>query len=162
MMHTVTFPCFQCECTGRHISHVRSIKKGAWNSSQLELMYVLYSNGSNNIWEHSLLDPQSTNKIRRKPTPHDPVLPIKENFIKAKYAQMAFALRPAKDDNCISQDDLNRQLWSCVRTSHVETTMRLLALGADPNYTDPEKHNTPLHVSAKENQALQVPFFFSH
>lgn len=64
-----SFLCFQCECTGRHISHVRSIKKGAWNSNQLELMYVLYSNGSNNIWEHSLLDPQSTNKIRRKPTP---------------------------------------------------------------------------------------------
>uniref|UniRef100_A0AAF5PHQ3 GTP-ase activating protein for Arf containing protein n=1 Tax=Wuchereria bancrofti TaxID=6293 RepID=A0AAF5PHQ3_WUCBA len=148
--------CYIHRNLGRHISHVRSIKKGAWNSSQLELMYVLYSNGSNNIWEHSLLDPQSTNKIRRKPTPHDPVLPIKENFIKAKYAQMAFALRPAKDDNCISQDDLNRQLWSCVRTSHVETTMRLLALGADPNYIDPEKHNTPLHISAKENQALQV------
>ncbi|CAG9539715.1 unnamed protein product [Cercopithifilaria johnstoni] len=148
--------CYVHRNLGRHISHVRSIKKGAWNSSQLELMYVLYSNGSNNIWEHSLLDPQSTNKIRRKPTPHDPVLPIKENFIKAKYVQMAFALRPAKDDNCISQDDLNRQLWSCVRTSHVETTMRLLALGADPNYEDPEKHNAPLHISAKENQALQV------
>ncbi|VDK64482.1 unnamed protein product [Onchocerca ochengi] len=148
--------CYVHRNLGRHISHVRSIKKGAWNSSQLELMYVLYSNGSNNIWEHSLLDPQSTNKIRRKPTPHDPVFPIKENFIKAKYAQMAFALRPAKDGNCISQDDLNRQLWSCVRTSHVETTMRLLALGADPNYVDPEKHNAPLHISAKENQALQV------
>ncbi|EJD76064.1 GTP-ase activating protein for Arf containing protein, variant [Loa loa] len=148
--------CYVHRNLGRHISHVRSIKKGAWNSSQLELMYVLYSNGSNNIWEHSLLDPQSINKIRRKPTPHDPVLPIKENFIKAKYAQMAFALRPAKDDNCISQDDLNRQLWSCVRTSHVETTMRLLAMGADPNYIDPEKHNAPLHISAKENQALQV------
>uniref|UniRef100_A0A915PQ10 Arf-GAP domain-containing protein n=1 Tax=Setaria digitata TaxID=48799 RepID=A0A915PQ10_9BILA len=148
--------CYIHRNLGRHISHVRSIKKGAWNSSQLELMYALYSNGSNNIWEHSLLDPQSTNKIRRKPTPHDPVLPIKENFIKAKYAQMAFALRPARDDNCISQDDLNRQLWSCVRTSHVETTMRLLALGADPNYADPEKHNAPLHIAAKENQALQV------
>ncbi|KAM3726083.1 ARF GTPase-activating protein [Dirofilaria immitis] len=148
--------CYIHRNLGRHISHVRSIKKGAWNSSQLELMYVLYSNGSNNIWEHSLLDPQSTSKIRRKPTPHDPVLPIKENFIKAKYAQMAFSLRPAKDDNYISQDDLNRQLWSCVRTSHVETTMRLLALGADPNYVDPEKHNAPLHISAKENQALQV------
>ncbi|VDN05646.1 unnamed protein product [Thelazia callipaeda] len=148
--------CYVHRNLGRHISHVRSIKKGAWNSSQLELMYVLYSNGSNNIWEHSLLDPQSTNKIRRKPSPYDPVLPIKENFIKAKYAQMAFALRPAKDDNCISQDDLNRQLWSCVRTSHVETTLRLLALGADPNYTDPEKNNSPLHIAAKENQALQV------
>lgn len=33
---------------------------------------------------------------------------------------------------------------------------RFLALGADPNYADPEKGNTPLHVAAKENQQLQV------
>lgn len=90
---------------------------------------------------------------------------------------MAFTIRPAKDDCLISQEDLNRQLWSCVRTAHVETTLRfyylfiyerlflisifiklfrLLALGADPNYADPEKKNAPLHISAKEGQSLQV------
>ncbi|KHN87011.1 ARF GTPase-activating protein GIT2 [Toxocara canis] len=142
--------------TGRHVSQVRSLKKGVWDSNQLELMYVLYSNGSNNIWEHSLLDPQCSSKIKKKPTPRDPVLPTKENFIKAKYAQMAFTLRPAKEDVPITQEDLNRQLWSCVRTAHVETTLRLLVLGADPNYVDPDKHNSPLHVAAKEGQALQV------
>uniref|UniRef100_A0A915BFU0 Arf-GAP domain-containing protein n=1 Tax=Parascaris univalens TaxID=6257 RepID=A0A915BFU0_PARUN len=141
---------------GRHISQVRSLKKGVWDSNQLELMYVLYSNGSNNIWEHSLLDPQCSSKIKKKPSPNDPVLPTKENFIKAKYADMAFMLRPAKDDAPITQEDLNRQLWSCVRTAHVETTLRLLVLGADPNYVDPDKHCTPLHVAAKEGQALQV------
>lgn len=148
--------CYVHRNLGRHISQVRSLKKGVWDSNQLELMYVLYANGSNNIWEHSLLDPQSSNKIKKKPSPHDPVLPIKENFIKAKYAQSAFTLRPSKDDGPISQDDLNRQLWSCVRTSHVETTLRLLASGADPNYADPEKHNAPLHIAAKEGQSLQV------
>ncbi|VDK42114.1 unnamed protein product [Gongylonema pulchrum] len=61
--------CYVHRNLGRHVSNVRSIKKGAWNSSQLELMYILYSNGSNNIWEHSLLDPQCANKIRRKPSP---------------------------------------------------------------------------------------------
>lgn len=148
--------CYVHRNLGRHVSQVRSLKKGVWDSSQLELMYTLYSNGSNNIWEHSLLDPQSSNKIKRKPTPHDPVLPVKENFIKAKYAQLAFTLRPSKDEGPLSQEDLNRQLWSCVRTSHVETTLRLLALGADPNYVDPEKHNSPLHIAAKEGQALQA------
>lgn len=148
--------CYVHRNLGRHVSQVRSLKKGIWDSNQLELMYVLYSNGSNNIWEHSLLDPQNTNKIKRKPTPRDPVLPTKENFIKAKYAQMAFALRPSKDDSVITQDDLNRQLWSCVRTAHVETTLRLLVLGADPNYIDRDKGNSPLHVAAKEGQSLQV------
>ena len=38
----------------------------------------------------------------------------------------------------------------------METTLRLLALGADPNYADAERGNSPLHIAAKENQALQV------
>lgn len=33
---------------------------------------------------------------------------------------------------------------------------RLLALGACPNYVDPEKGNSPLHIAAKEGQELQV------
>ncbi|MFH4975525.1 hypothetical protein AB6A40_002234 [Gnathostoma spinigerum] len=148
--------CYVHRNLGRHISYIRSLKKGVWDSTQLELMYVLYSNGSNNIWEHSLVDPQSSSKTKRKPTPQDPVLPIKENFIKAKYAKMAFTLRPSKEDEPLNQDDLNQQLWSCVRTSHVETTLRLLALGADPNYVDPDKQNAPLHIAAKSGQALQV------
>jgi hypothetical protein len=36
----------------------------------------------------------------------------------------------------------NRQLWSCVRTGHVETALRLLALGASPNFMD--QGDTPL------------------
>lgn len=68
---------------------------------------------------------------------------------------MAYTIRPAKDEDN-SALDLNKQLWSCVRTSRVETTLRLLALGADPNWSDPEKGNCPLHIAAKENQMLQV------
>uniref|UniRef100_A0A914XK64 Arf-GAP domain-containing protein n=1 Tax=Plectus sambesii TaxID=2011161 RepID=A0A914XK64_9BILA len=152
--------CSECcsvhRSLGRHVSQVRSLKKGTWHSAQLALMYTLYNNGSNNIWEHSLLDPQSSAKIRRKPTPRDPVNPTKADFIRAKYGNLSFALKPNKDDGPLNLADLNRQLWSCVRTSHVETTLRLLALGADPNYADPEKGTTPLHVAAKEGQALQV------
>uniref|UniRef100_A0A183GE23 ANK_REP_REGION domain-containing protein n=1 Tax=Heligmosomoides polygyrus TaxID=6339 RepID=A0A183GE23_HELPZ len=32
----------------------------------------------------------------------------------------------------------------------------LLVMGADVNYVDPEKGNSPLHVAAKEGQAMQV------
>lgn len=51
----------------------------------------------------------------------DPIIPKKEAFIKAKYVQLNYAVRPPKDSNL---DDLNKQLWCCVRTSHVETTLR--------------------------------------
>jgi len=37
---------------------------------------------------------------------------------------------------------------------------RLLAIGADPNWADPDKGNTSLHIAAKENQALQVELLF--
>jgi ankyrin repeat protein len=85
----------------------------------------------------------------------DPVIPKKETFIKAKYLNLAYTIRPSKDEENTLLD-LNRQLWSCVRTSHVETTLRLLALGADPNYSDSEKGNCPLHIAAKEGQMLQA------
>uniref|UniRef100_A0A7E4VFA0 ANK_REP_REGION domain-containing protein n=1 Tax=Panagrellus redivivus TaxID=6233 RepID=A0A7E4VFA0_PANRE len=86
----------------------------------------------------------------------DPVIPAKENFIKAKYVDLAFVLRPSGSSD-LSLDDLNRQLYSCARTSHVETVLRLLACGADPNWVDIEKDgNSAMHVAAKEGQKLQV------
>ena len=48
--------------------------------------------------------------------------------------------------------DINKQLHSCVRTSHVETTLRLLMFGAQPNYVDANKGTSPMHVAAKEGQ----------
>jgi G protein-coupled receptor kinase interacting protein 2 len=61
-----------------------------------------------------------------------------------------FAARPSADTGT----DLNRQLWCCVRTAHVETTLRLIAQGADTNYE--EAGARPLHIAAKEGQQLQV------
>lgn len=85
----------------------------------------------------------------------DPIIPKKEAFIKSKYLHMAYTIRPLRDEESTSLD-LNRQLWACVRTSRVETTLRLLALGADPNYSESEKGICPLHVAAKEGQMLQA------
>uniref|UniRef100_A0A1I7Z0M7 Arf-GAP domain-containing protein n=1 Tax=Steinernema glaseri TaxID=37863 RepID=A0A1I7Z0M7_9BILA len=146
--------CYVHRNLGSHLSRIRSLKHGVWSKEQLELIRFLYASGSNNIWEHSLIDPTSSNKAKIKPIASDAVIPTKENFIKTKYSQLLFTLKPSRDET--SLDDLNRQLWSCVRTDRVETTLRLLALGADVHYADPEKQNTPLHVAAKENQPLQV------
>ena len=47
---------------------------------------------------------------------------------------LAFVFRPGKDDTLLLEDDLSRQLHSSVRTSNLETSLRLLSQGADPNY----------------------------
>ncbi|WKY16121.1 hypothetical protein Q1695_001085 [Nippostrongylus brasiliensis] len=145
---------------GRQYSQVRSLNRGMWDTPQLELVKLLHKTGSNGVWEHAMLDPASSSKFKRKPLPHDPVLPTKEAFIKAKYVDHAFIRKPGKEDEPWSLDDINKQLWSCVRTAHVDTTLRLLAMGADVNYVDPEKGNSPLHVAAKEGQAMQVELLF--
>ncbi|EPB80563.1 hypothetical protein ANCCEY_00277 [Ancylostoma ceylanicum] len=119
--------------TGRQYSQVRSLNRGMWDTPQLELVKLLHN---------------------------DPVLPTKEAFIKAKYVDHAFIRKPSKDDEPWSLDDVNKQLWSCVRTAHVDTTLRLLAMGADVHYVDPEKGNSPLHVAAKEGQAMQVELLY--
>ncbi|EYC07047.1 hypothetical protein Y032_0072g663 [Ancylostoma ceylanicum] len=145
---------------GRQYSQVRSLNRGMWDTPQLELVKLLHKTGSNRVWEHAMLDPASSSKFKRKPLPHDPVLPTKEAFIKAKYVDHAFIRKPSKDDEPWSLDDVNKQLWSCVRTAHVDTTLRLLAMGADVHYVDPEKGNSPLHVAAKEGQAMQVELLY--
>ncbi|CAG2237389.1 GIT2 [Mytilus edulis] len=67
--------------------------------------------------------------------------------------------RDQKQDNFKSQHGKETkltQLHSSVRTSNLETCLRLLSKGADPNYFHPEKGNCPLHVAAQSGQPLQV------
>uniref|UniRef100_A0A914QMP1 GIT Spa2 homology (SHD) domain-containing protein n=1 Tax=Panagrolaimus davidi TaxID=227884 RepID=A0A914QMP1_9BILA len=78
-------------------------------------------------------------------------------FIKSKYVDLAFVLKPSQSSD-YNIDDLNKQLYSCVRTSHV---LRLLACGADPNYVNEENNgNSPMHVAAKESQPLQIELLY--
>ncbi|XP_069702945.1 ARF GTPase-activating protein GIT2 isoform X2 [Periplaneta americana] len=141
---------------GRHISHVKSLKKGSWCPTLLQMVNTLNSNGVNSIWEHSLLDPTHSKSGRRKPQSKDPLHPTKADFIRAKHQMLAFVFRPGKDDTLLLEDDLSRQLHSSVRTSNLETSLRLLSQGADPNYFHEEKGTTPLHVAAKVGQVYQA------
>ena len=59
--------------------------------------------------------------------------------------------RPAKDEPAVTESDLSRQLHSSVRTPNLETSLRLLSQGADPNYYHPEKNSTPLQVTLTEH-----------
>ena len=108
------------------------------------------------IWEYSLLNSASSKSGKKKPQPSDPVHPNKTDFITAKHQNLAYVFKPAKDDLQITESDLSKQLHSSVRTPNLETSLRLLSQGADPNYFHPEKNSTPLSVAAKAGQVCQV------
>ena len=59
--------------------------------------------------------------------------PVKEDFIRAKHQQLAFVLRSSKEEFC-TEEEISRQLHSSVRTTNLETSLRLLAQGANSNY----------------------------
>lgn len=74
---------------------------------------------------------------------------------------MTFVLRPSKDESC-SEEELSKQLHSSVRTSNLETSLRLLVQGGNPNYFYKEKGTTPLHVAARAGQALQLELLIAN
>ncbi|CAH1801721.1 unnamed protein product [Owenia fusiformis] len=140
---------------GRHISQIKSLKKGSWSPTQLAMLHQLVSFRANDIWEHTLLEPTQNKQGRRKPNPRDQIHPTKADFIRAKYQFLAFNKRPANGE-VSSVEDLSKQLYSCVRTSNLETSLRLLSLGADANYINMERGSTPLHIAAQAGQTAQV------
>lgn len=161
------FICDECcsvhRSLGRHISQVKHLKHSSWSPTLLAMVRQLVTNGANSIWEHSLLDPNQMKSGLRKPNQKDHVDPTKSTFIKAKYQRLAFVPRlPCKDDDTITVSDLSQQLHSSVRTGNLETCLRLLSLGARPNYFHPDRGNTPLHVAANAGQPLQVELLIVH
>ncbi|OXU22117.1 hypothetical protein TSAR_004541 [Trichomalopsis sarcophagae] len=147
---------------GRHVSYIKSLTKGVWSTNLLNMVRTLNDNGANSIWEHSLLDPSNSKFSRRKPQPKDPLHPVKADFIKAKHQDLKFVLRSSTKDEPCSEEELSRQLHSSVRTGNLETSLRLLAQGANPNYFYKEKGTMPLHVAARAGQALQLELLIAN
>ncbi|XP_001361748.3 ARF GTPase-activating protein GIT2 [Drosophila pseudoobscura] len=154
---------------GRHISIVKSLRQGNWEPSVLNFVNSLNAHGANSVWEHHLLDgggnlTGSKHVPRwRKPTPKDALHPTKSDFIKAKHVNLTFVLKPSLQDDDDSsgsgsnlEQELSRQLHASVRTSNLETSLRFLVQGADPNYYHEDKLSTPLHMAAKFGQASQI------
>ncbi|KAL7839215.1 hypothetical protein SRHO_G00258730 [Serrasalmus rhombeus] len=153
--------CDQCcsvhRSLGRHSSQIRHLVRTSWPPTQLQMVQALYNNGSNSIWEQSLLDSASTTSGKRKASPQDKLHPNKAEFIRAKYQMLAFVHRaPCRDEDSCTAKDLSKQLHSSVRTGNLDTCLRLLSLGAQANFFHPEKGTTPLHVAAKAGQVSQV------
>ncbi|XP_017133129.1 ARF GTPase-activating protein GIT2 [Drosophila elegans] len=154
---------------GRHISIVKSLRQGNWEPSVLNFVNSLNAHGANSVWEHHLLD-GSTGSTGgkhlprwRKPSPKDALHPTKSDFIKAKHVNLTFVLKPSLQDDDDGngsigslEQELSRQLHASVRTSNLETSLRFLVQGADPNYYHEDKLSTPLHMAAKFGQASQI------
>lgn len=142
---------------GSHISIIKALRQGCWNPSVLSYINQINAHGANSVWEHILLDPSSKQQ-KRKPTGKDSVT-TKSQFIRAKHVNLEFVLKPnlQADDATSLETELSKQLHASVRSSNLETSLRLLVQGADPNFIHHEKGSTmPLHVAAKFGQAAQV------
>ena len=68
--------------------------------------------------------------------------PTKADFIRTKHFLLGFVYRGNKNsDDKESQDvldgDVSKQLHASVRTANLETSLRLLSCGADPNFLHP-------------------------
>lgn len=155
--------CAECcsvhRSLGRHISQVKSLRQGVWPPAVLNFVNTLNSHGANNVWEHYLLDVSTVKNLRtRKPNSKDSIHPVKSDFIRAKHVNLAFVLKPSVQDenNTNLEVELSKQLHASVRAPNLETSLRLLVQGADPNYYHEDKGNTPLHVAVKSGQSAQV------
>ncbi|EAT38104.1 AAEL009958-PA [Aedes aegypti] len=145
---------------GRHISQVKSLRQGSWSPSVLAFVNQLNSHGANSVWEHLLLDSVAPKNLKRKPTAKDPLHPTKADFIRAKHVNLSYVLKPTLDDGVSNaanlEAELSKQLHASVRSGNLETSLRLLVQGADPNFYHEEKGSTPLHVAARSGQLSQM------
>ncbi|XP_058125048.1 ARF GTPase-activating protein Git [Anopheles ziemanni] len=143
---------------GRHISQVKSLRQGSWQVSVLNFVNQLNAHGANSVWEHLLLDSVSPKNLKRKPTPKDAVHPTKADFIRAKHVNLAYVLKPSfqVEEGSSLELELSKQLHASVRAGNLETSLRLLVQGADPNFFHEDKGSTPLHVAVKSGQLSQI------
>lgn len=145
---------------GRHISQVKSLRQGSWSPSVLAFVNQLNGHGANSVWEHLLLDSVAPKNLKRKPGPKDALHPTKADFIRAKHVNLSYVLKPSLEDGLGSaaalEVELSKQLHASVRSGNLETSLRLVVQGADPNYFHDEKGSTPLHVAARSGQLSQM------
>ncbi|VDO13916.1 unnamed protein product [Rodentolepis nana] len=152
------FICDECNSIhrqlGRHVSHTKHLYKSLWRPSQLFMVQYLALAGANRFWEHVLLEPL----LNKKPLPDSPLHPTKADFIRKKYLFHGFFKLPI----VIHPDDLNQQLHASVRTAVLDTSLYLLALGADPNYIHPVKGTSPVHVACQYEQISQLELLIAY
>lgn len=148
---------------------MKSLRQGTWAPTILKFVTELNSHGANSVWEHTLSEtPVSSKNFKPKPDPKSPIHPNKADFIQAKHVKLMYVLKPntqqiLKENECGSVElELSKQLHASVRTTNVETSLRLIVQGADVNYYSKEKGSTCLHVAAKFGQTSQVELLIAY
>lgn len=136
--------CAECcsihRSLGRHISQVKSLRQGSWSPAVLNYINAINIHGANSVWEHCLMDSIAPKNLKRKPSPKDPLHPTKAEFIRAKHVNLSFILKPNPqqvdgDTGPMNfETEISKQLHASVRSANLETSLRLLVQGADPNY----------------------------
>lgn len=126
---------------------MKSLRQGSWSPAVLNYVNAINAHGANSVWEHCLMDAVAPKNLKRKPSPKDPLHPTKAEFIRAKHVNLSFILKPnaqqLEDGNVNLEIELSKQLHASVRSGNLETSLRLLVQGADPNYF----HEVSLHCS---------------
>lgn len=83
------------------------------------------------------MDAVAPKNLKRKPSPKDPLHPTKAEFIQAKHVNLSYILKPNgqhEDGAANLEIELSKQLHASVRSANLETSLRLLVQGADPNF----------------------------
>lgn len=135
---------------------MKALRQGTWSPAVLNYINLINAHGANFIWESTLLDQAKQQK--RKPSPKDSIQ-VKSTFIRSKHVNLEFIPKPSfhNDDSTGLEVELSKQLHASVRSANLETSLRLLAQGANCNYVHKEKGSTtPLQMAAKCGQAAQV------
>ncbi|CAB3399862.1 unnamed protein product [Caenorhabditis bovis] len=151
MGNLICADCFLCHSwMGSSHSMVRHLRNGVIDDEQITLLFALYRYNVNKIWENTYVPGSSKPE---KPGPHSSSS-ARNDFIIEKYVKMSFAPKKEK-----YSENLDEQLFACVRGDFVHIALRLIALGADVNYVG-ENGDTPMHVAASKGMAKQVELLF--
>ncbi|PVU95410.1 hypothetical protein BB561_001825 [Smittium simulii] len=148
----VNFGVLVCiNCSGMHrklgvqISKVKSIQLDKIDS---ECLHILQRLGNSNA--NSFLDPNSDDKPTSKSS-NDSI----QAYISNKYALKKYLLSIENTANYrlsseFDKANINDMLYKSIFKSDLQMILRLLLLGADPNYIDKESNNSVL-IAAVEN-----------
>lgn len=143
---------------------MKSLRQGSWSPAVLNFVNSLNAHGANSVWEHCLMDAVAPKNLKRKPSPKDPLHPTKAEFIRAKHVNLSFILKPSvqqfEDGNTDLEIELSKQLHASVRSANLETSLRLLVQGADPNFFHEVSDNNGLFCFSI-TELFSIYFYFT-
>lgn len=151
------------ECSGIHrslgvqLSKVRSISLDAWDNELLMLMEALGNTNVNWVYDPKQEMPQ----VMERPTSAS-TRQQKDDYIRLKYVQRAFLNKEVLMQAGEREDRLKR-LHASATANDVGMLLRLMALGVELNWANPQDSNkTTLHKAAESDSILALEFLYQN